>query len=613
MSGSLLAVSLLLAGALPEGAPEASAWQRAVGILQYLSSDYPAAVRGGDAGELAEQRGLAAEAQAAVAELGEPGLPFRARLAEVVARIERGVDPDGVAEDCLSLADDVARAGGLQRSPRAPPDLAQGSRLFQESCAACHGADGSGDTPVAAGLRPRPADLRAADRMGGYSPFRAFHLLALGVEGTAMPSFPTLTEQERWALAFHLLTVGKPPCDHVPPRASLEVLAGSTDAQLAARFGPAEVACLRQVMPGTDEDQALTATFAGIDQALRLAAGGDLTAARQMLIDTYLRDFEPIEPSLRARHPGLVQEFEAGMLRARLAAERKDPRFAAELRALRALLEDAAPARPGSGEVTTVFWLALLVVVREGFEVVIVIAALLAVLKKMERSDQARVVHAGWLTALVAGALCFVFGRQLLAGGNRELMEGVGALVASGMLVYAALWLNARAHFRRYMGELRGRLEGALGRGSSVGLFAIAFTALFRESFETAIFLQGLSIDSPRGAVAGAGAGVAVMVVLVLVVRRVGFVLPMKPLFTVSTWLLYATAVVLLGQGLHSLQEVGALPLLPGPGPRLDVLGVYPDLLTLLPQLAMALAPLVVLLWRRRSGVGNAPLPRTLP
>jgi len=71
--------------------------------------------------------------------------------------------------------------------------------------------------------------------------------------------------------------------------------------------------------------------------------------------------------------------------------------------------------------------------------------------------------------------------------------------------------------------------------------------------------------------------------------------------------------VVLLGQGLHALQELGALPLLPVPGPRLDALGLFPDLLTLLPQLAMALAPLLLFLWRRGTGVGNAPLPRTLP
>jgi len=614
MTGVLLALSIVLGapGASAASVPDALTWQRAVGLLQYLSSDYPAAVRTADAGELAEQRGLAVEAARAVDELGPAGLPFRSRVADVASRIGRGADPEGVARDCLALVDELSRAGGLPRSPRLPPDLALGALLFREGCAVCHGPEGNGAAAVAAWLHPPPADLRS-DRMDPYSPFRAYNLLALGVEGTAMPSFPTLTEGERWALAFHLLTLRQPPCDHAPPRADLELLASSTDAELARRFGAAEVACLRRVMPRTDADQALSATRSGLDDALRLAEAGNLATARQVLIDTYLRAFEPLEPMLRARHPALVQSFEAGMVRARLAAERGDGRFVEETRALRTLLEDAAPSRSGRGDAATVFWLALLVVVREGFEVVIVIAALLAVLRKMERSDQARVVHAGWVTALVAGALCFAFGRRLLAGGNRELMEGIGGLLASGMLVYAAVWLNAKAHIRRYMGELRERMEAALGRGSSVGLFAISFTALFRESFETAIFLQGLSIDSPGGALAGAAAGAAAMLALVLVIRRVGFVLPMKPLFTVSTWLLYGTAVVLLGQGLHAFQELGLLPLLPVRGPRVDALGLFPDLLTLLPQLAMALAPLVIALWRRRTRVGQAPLDASRP
>src|SRR5208282_6228743 len=130
----------------------------------------------------------------------------------------------------------------------------------------------------------------------------------------------------------------------------------------------------------------------------------------------------------------------------------------------------------------------------------------------------------------------------------------------------------AKSNLRRYMGELKGRMQGALGRSSGFGLFTISFTALFRESFETAVFLEGLSIDSPRGALLGAAAGLAVMAALVLLIRRVGYVLPMKPLFSISTWVLYGTAVALLGQGLHAFQETGFLPLVPVRGPRLDML-----------------------------------------
>ncbi len=584
----------------------AAQWQRAVGLLQYLSSDYPAAVHSGDATELAEQRGLVADAQAALAALGPASRPFSPQLDAVAARIAQGTDPEGVARDCQALVDALVRAGGLQRSPRTSPDMAQGAQLYREGCAVCHGLDGSGDTPTAATLQPRPADLRAAARMDGYTPYRAYNVLSLGVEGTAMPEFPGLSEDERWALAFYALTLRQPACTHAPPKAPLEQLANATDGDLARAFGAAEVPCLRRVPPRQDEDQALAATLAGVDRARRLGSAGNFDAARQELLDTYLQSFEPVEPVLRGRHPALVQRVEESMLRARAYAEGRDSRFLSETAALHSLLEDAARTRHGAPETTTVFWLALLVVVREGFEVVIVIAALLAVLKKMGQLDQARLVHLGWASALLAGGLCFLFGRQLLAGVNRELMEGIAGLLASAMLVYAALWLNAKSNLRRYMGELRGRMQGALGRSSSFGLFAISFTALFRESFETAIFLEGLSIDSPKGALLGALVGLAVMLALVLLIRRVGYVLPMKPLFNVSTWVLYGTAVALLGQGLHAFQETGFLPLVPVRGPRLDLLGLYPDALTLLPQLALLLVPLA-LLWGRRGGDSPGP------
>jgi high-affinity iron transporter len=605
-----LVVTLLLllpAGvrAEPAEAPSVT-WQRAVGLLQYLSSDYPAAVASGNTAELAEQRGLVADAQRTLEELGPAAVPFRARLAAVAERVGQGRDADGVARDCRALVDALAQAGGLRRSPRSTPDMAHGELLYQQGCAVCHGADGSGQTPTALQLEPRPANLLSAERMDAYTPYRAFNVLALGVTGTAMPAYPTLSEDEHWALAFYLMTLRQPACTHAPPRTSLEVLANATDAELAKAFGRKEVPCLRRVPPRADEDQALAATLAGIHRARRLGAGGDFAGARQELLDTYLQAFEPVEPALRARHPALVQRFEDSLVRARVYAEQRDPRFLAEVQSLESLLEDAARSRHTTPETATVFWLALLVVVREGFEVVIVIAALLAVLKKMGQLDKARLVHAGWTSALVAGAVCFVFGRQLLAGVNRELMEGVAGLLASAMLVYAALWLNAKNNLRRYMGELRGKMQGALGRSSGFGLFAISFTALFRESFETAIFLEGLSIDSPRGVLLGAGMGLLVMTVLVLLIRRVGYVLPMKPLFTLSTFVLYGTAVALLGQGLHAFQEIGSLPLLPVRGPRLDVLGLYPDALTLLSQLAMLLVPLLLFWWRRRGDAADA-------
>ncbi len=209
-------------------------------------------------------------------------------------------------------------------------------------------------------------------------------------------------------------------------------------------------------------------------------------------------------------------KIEQAFTRTRVAAENNSPHVQDEARELLTLIDQARRGRTVSGGFWEVFWLALLIIVREGFEATVVIAALLAVLKKMKQTHHSRTVHAGWISAIVAGALAFAFGHHALAGANRELLEGLGALAAVGMLIYAAMWLNARANIRKFMGELREKMQGALGQGSAAGLFAISFTAMFRESFETAVFLQGLAIDSGPGAAWGALGGVVVMLGLVL-------------------------------------------------------------------------------------------------
>ena len=183
--------------------------------------------------------------------------------------------------------------------------------------------------------------------------------------------------------------------------------------------------------------------------------------------------------------------------------------------------------------------------------------------------------------------------------------------VAVGMLLYAALWLNARSNISEFMKELRAQMEGALGRGSMAGLFLIAFSAVLRESFETALFLQGLSIDSPTGAAWGGVAGLVALTGLVLAVNRVGYRLPMKSLFRWSTVLLFATAVMLLGKGLHALQEVGVVPIRPIPMITVDFLGIYPDLVSLLPQLLLALSPLAWKLIRRGGPNDSTAVPAT--
>ena len=425
-------------------------------------------------------------------------------------------------------------------------------------------------------------------------------MIRFGVKGTAMVPIAGLDEKQRWALAFYLFTLRQPPCDHPPPRVSLDELANRSDDELAKSFGPGDVACLRRKLPELDAPALVAAARARVDEAMHLVDRGDFRSAENAVLDAYLTDIEPIEPWLRARDGDLVTRLEASFTTTRAALQQRNPSAREEAARLTGLLDRAAGPHARS-TAASVFGFSLLVVVREGFEAAVIIAALLAVVKKRKQVARARLVHAGWLSALAVGAVLFVVGRSVLAGAMNEKLEGFLALVAAAMLLHAALWLNARSTTRRTMGELRDRTQGALDRGG-VALFGIAFLAMFRETFETAVFLEALSIDAPSAVVWGSLSGAVLLLGLVLAVGRLGLRLPMTTLFKVSTVVLVATAVVLLGEGIHSLQEVGLIPSRPMPFVRIEFLGIYPDRIGLLVQLAVAVAPLI---WRARGSASQ--------
>ncbi len=612
-SAVLLLVSVFVRGASADEGP-ARAAQRLVAVLQYVASDYPAAVESQSEVELEEQHAFLGEAQTIAKDLAATypaAASWSPRLAALDARIEKLEDPAAVKKDALALVEDVVAATGIVRSPRQPPDLARGKALYDAQCASCHGATGAADTEIAGKLDPKPLSFLEGPRADALTAYRIFNTTVFGLQGTAMAAFPNLDEADRWAVAFHVMRLRQGACTGDAPRVSLERLANATDAELATAHGGGAVPCLRAKMPAVDADAQLLFAKGLVERATRLAKAGDGKAARQAILDAYLSGIEPVEPLLRSRDAQLVVQIEEAFLAMRMAIERGDRDVDAHGARIASLLETARR----SGSKTTersVFGLSLLILLREGFEVTVVLGALLAVLKKAGATKQAWIVHAGWIAALIVGALVFFFARKWIAGSNREWVEGVVAIAAVFMLLYAAFWINARANTRKMMGELRDKMKGALSGGSELrvgaGLFVISFSAMLRESVETAMFLQGLAIDSARATAWGALAGLVLLIALVFAMGRFGLKLPMKVLFDVSTAVLFATAVVLLGKGIHALQEVGVVPLRPIPMVRIDLLGVYPDAWSLGAQALLATSPLVWRLLRRDAASAS---PRT--
>jgi len=204
------------------------------------------------------------------------------------------------------------------------------------------------------------------------------------------------------------------------------------------------------------------------------------------------------------------------------------------------------------------------IVLREGLEAALVLGAVLVYLRASGAGT--RLIGGLWggvaAALLASGAAWWASSRLLgMSEASREVLEGVTALLAAGVLFFVINWLFHQAYVVDWTAQMRARARAAVARGSVLGLAVLGFLVVFREGFETVLFFRALLAQVPASA-AGAGflAGAGATVLVVVVLARSGRRLPLRRAFQVSGWLLLLLAVSFVGNGVHELQEAGWLP-----------------------------------------------------
>jgi high-affinity iron transporter len=251
---------------------------------------------------------------------------------------------------------------------------------------------------------------------------------------------------------------------------------------------------------------------------------------------------------------------------------------------------------------------AFVILLREGLEALLVVAAIVALLVKAGRRDALVWIHLGWIGALAAGGLTWFAASALIqiSGATRELTEGVTALLAAAILLYVGVWLHGKRHAHAWQAFIDTRLRGALARGTLWALAGVSFLAVYREAFETVLFYQALwqqaGHTAPGSILAGFACAVVALAAIAWLILRYGVRLPLGTFFAASALLLAALAVVFTGHGLRALQEAGAIAATPLGSFDLSVLGVYATWETIGAQLlVLALVIAGFLLQGRRS------------
>ncbi|MHB1239291.1 MAG: cytochrome c/FTR1 family iron permease [Gammaproteobacteria bacterium] len=627
-AGPLLGLLCLWVWALPAlGGQEPEAILHA---LDYLGVDYGATVRDGavvDPSEYAEQQEFAQQVVRQTALL--PERPARAALVRDAQALQRliAARAPGRAVQAMTVR---MRAALIEHyavvvAPRRTPDPAAGAVLYRANCAACHGAEGRGDGPAAAGLTPPPTNFHDPLRQDQRSVYGLYGTIGLGVTGTAMTGFDRLTDAQRWDLAFYVsdflasdaerargAVLWQDPATRMI--SELKAVTQLTPTQARQHYGADGSALLSYLR---NAPQVLATRGSPFDLAgQRLAESvaryraGDAQGAYDRALSAYLDGFELVESGLRAVDPALVTRIEGQMMAYRHLLQSRAPleQVEAQYRRLTGLLSEAR-ARMQSTELSPAmaFASALIILLREGLEALRVRAALAATLIRTERRDALRYFHLGWILALALGFATWGVSSYVIgiSGASRELTEGVTALIAAAVLLYVGFWLHGKTHAQRWRQFVEERIHSALRGRTLWALGFIAFLAVYREVFETVLFYEALWLQAGPGTAgplwAGVASGAVALAVLGWLIFRYSVRLPLRLFFNVNAVLLYVLAVVFVGHGIAALQEAGKLPAYPVAFPRISVLGIYPTAQTLAAQALLLALGIGVFLYQRRG------------
>ena len=610
----LLALMLLATRAdAQEEKPDAEA-QRLVHILGYVAADYGAAVENGaikNQDEYTEQISFLVEGEKIAARL-QPEMPPSLGGIDVAVEMKRAqklvadkASEAEVAAAVTGIRDHLIQALRLEVAPTKTPSAERGHSIYLEHCATCHGEKGGADTARAASLTPRPVSFLDPAVGDAMTPYRAASTIRFGVPGTSMIPFTFLTEADRWDLAYYVVGLRHTatPTEVGKANTSLGHLAVHSDAQLREELRaqgakeddlPGMLAALRRRAPYDEQGRANTLGIARskLDGARAALARGERDAARGLLIDAYLEGVEPAEGALRTADPALVASIEARFMAARgaLASDAPAPEVDGKIGEIMSEVTraDALLARNEERSFSSVAFASGGILLREGVEAALLVAALLGIAAQAGMRDKRRYIHLGWATALVLGGLTWLVSSRLImiSGARRELIEGVTALLATAVLFYVSYSLLAKREVARWMKFLKEQISP---RRAALSLFAIALLAAYREAFETVLFYQALlaSNASPSAAAFGAAVGAALLLALVFVYTRAGRFAPPQVFFRVSSYLLYGLAIVFAGQGIAALQIVGVMPVHSFNFPTVPAIGLFPTLETCGAQLVL--------------------------
>ena len=161
---------------------------------------------------------------------------------------------------------------------------------------------------------------------------------------------------------------------------------------------------------------------------------------------------------------------------------------------------------------SSAFIQAAIILLREGLEAMLVIAALAGYLTKAGAGHRIQALYGGALAAMGASIIAAWLFAVLNSGEHSDVLEGVIILIAAGLMLYVSGWLMVKQDPRGWQDYLAHKADNALAQDTVWAVAALAFLAVFREGAETVLFINALA-DTEGGWSAGLFGGLGVATV----------------------------------------------------------------------------------------------------
>jgi high-affinity iron transporter len=328
--------------------------------------------------------------------------------------------------------------------------------------------------------------------------------------------------------------------------------------------------------------------------------------AEKLSLEAYFSGIEPVESKINANDPTAVTRIEVEMAALRkgikdknkLAIKTNFDALILEIKNLQVLLS-GQKVTPGLA-----FLSGFSIILREGFEAVLIILAILGVGKAAASSMVTLAIHSGWVVSLVLGVVgWFVSGWLIsISGASREVMEAIGAYFAVFVLIYVGFWMHRQTEITRWKEFINVRVRNLAQTKNLVGLFVLSFVVTFREVIETVLFLRTVYLDTGDDIriyiLSGVLVAFSIVMIISIMITKFRNKISLQKFFNLSSVLMMILATILAGKGAHALQEAGLISMTVLPiRPRVELLGLFPSWETFLSQVIILVVSLLI--WKK--------------